>query len=528
MGGGGEGMYLNAYVGPWTDAEAAHLGRRAGFGGTPADVTRWKNMGMNSAVNLLVDYAGSDQTLEARILSLPQTADNNALRAPLNLADIQGYWLFRMANTTQPLQEQFALFLHDHFVSDYSKVRSGLSSKLDLGNDGSVPGQSCTGGALAPDSQRTLKTTARLLLEQLALFRTQGSGPYREMLRAITRDTAMLFYLDNRLNVKGKAQENYAREVMELFSMGVGNYSEEDVREIARAFTGETIQSGCINNWPYTYLYRPDQHDTNPKTVFGQSFNFAGYGDDANFVIDLILARVSGAPITPAHAVYPAVAIYMAWKLINWFVCETIPIDHPAVAELANYYGNTRVGGDYYNTREALRTLLKSNLFYLPEYRYAMYKHPADYMISALRLLGLTETNFTTSAANYLTQMGMPFYKAPNVAGWNHGKAWISSGSLIARYNYANYLSNPQRATNAWCDALLTAGGIANATDHTGMIEYFRARLIQTALRTEEQAALLNFLVAVEGSAGSATAKYYRKIRGLVHLFLTLPKFQLK
>ena len=245
-------------------------------------------------------------------------------------------------------------------------------------------------------------------------------------------------------------------------------------------------------------------------------------------MIDLILARISNSAVSPAHATHPAAALYMSWKLITWFVSETIPIGHAAVAEFAQRLHTTVAQGDTYNLREALRTLLKSELFYDAAFRYRMYKTPADFVAMSLRNLGITEGSFTAQARSYMNQMGLSLFGAPNVAGWNHGQAWINSGNLIARYNYANYLSGNGRATDTWCDALLSEGTIVNATDHAGMLEYFRARLIQTALRAEDVATLTTFLTSIEAGAGTATVKYRRKIRGLVHLFLTLPQYQLK
>src|SRR5690606_29185447 len=145
-----------------------------------------------------------------------------------------------------------------------------------------------------------------------ALFRTIGHGSFRNLLISITRDPCMLIYLDNRLNIKGKPQENYGREIMELFSMGVGNYSESDVQEMSRAFTGETIRTACTANWPYDYVYNSNQHDTGSKTIFGRTFTNQNNGSDTETAIDFILNRISGSAVSPYHGTYPATALYMS------------------------------------------------------------------------------------------------------------------------------------------------------------------------------------------------------------------------
>ncbi|MBX7246497.1 MAG: DUF1800 domain-containing protein [Candidatus Sumerlaeaceae bacterium] len=523
--------FLDPYAGPWTDTEAAHLARRAGFGAAPATRATMVSQGMSAAVDSLVDYSPTDAPLEALVAGLPGTGENAALQNPTTGGQLEGWWLYRMVHSTQPLQQQFSLFLHDTLVSEYTKLSNTVTTAMNNGNDGSQTGQSCTkvSGGLAPDANRQRAKVIALLMQQNVIFRTQGHLNYRDLLRTITRDPAMLLYLDNRLNIKGNAQENYSREVMELFSMGVGNYTEEDVREIARAFTGETLDSSCANNWPYSYLYNSSQHDTNSKTVFGSTFNFAGAGQDTEYVIDLIANRISNSGITPAHAVYPATSLYISWKLLTWFVSETLPISHAAVPELADYFYNNQPNGYRYDVRETLRKLFKSQLFYDSAYVYHMYKHPADFVTTALRVLGLEETSYTSSAISALRTMGMQLFDPPNVAGWNHGSIWVNSGSLISRFNYANRLSGSSIATDAWVDNLITSGAVANYDDNTGILEFFRARLIQAPLTAEESTAFSNFYSGIIGGTPPASqSEYRRKVRGTLHLMMTMPRYQLK
>lgn len=524
--------HLDEYTGTWGAAEAAHLARRAGFGARPEEILSMTQAGMPGAVDGLVDYQPTDSALESRIASLPPFPVNDQLRDPVGNTQLEAWWIYRMVHSTQPLQQQFALFLHDTLVSEWTKVAAGVTSYVNAGNDGSVSGQFCNLGAagIPPDSTRKNRIVTRLMRDQHTLLLTMGHRDYRDLLLAITRDPAMLIYLDNRLNVKGKAQENYAREVMELFSMGVGNYTEEDVREIARALTGETINVACSENWPYTHVFDATKHDSGSKVVFGTSFSLTGPGAETERVIDLILDRVSNSDITPAHNRLPAASLYMAWKLITWFVLETIPISHPAVEELAQLLHAPSVNGTRYDMREAVRALLRSRLFYDGAYRNTMYKHPADFVVSALRNLELGEaTDNLHVYVSYMRNMGMRLFEPPNVAGWNHGRAWINSGNLVSRYNYANRLSMSSYATDAWVDNLITSGRVSGTNDDPGILEFFSSRLLQQPLLPEETAVFLNFFAGIQGSTFTATqAQFRRKVRGALHLMISMPRYQMK
>jgi uncharacterized protein (DUF1800 family) len=522
--------YLDPFTGPWTSKEAGHLARRTGFGATPTELASMVSAGMSSAVDTRVDYTPTDTALDTLISGLPSTTDNDQIKSPTQSQHLEGWWIYRMVHSNQPLQQQFALFLHDTLCSEYGKLSNTVSTSSNDGNDGSQVGQVClvASGGLAPDPDRQRKIVLRLLRDQNAIFTSQGHLGYINLLKTITRDPAMLIYLDNRLNVKGKAQENYAREVMELFSMGVGNYTEQDVREIARAFTGETIRTSCSLNWPYDYTYDSTKHDTLSKTVFSVTFNNAAAGADTNQVIDLITSRISNSGITPAHQTLPATSIYMAWKFVTWFVSESIPMSHAAVVELATFfYNNTTPNGYRYDVRETLRKLFKSQFFYDNAYYYKMYKHPPDYMVSALRNLGIDDTSYTGTAYSRLRSMGMRLFQPPNVAGWNHGRAWINSGNLIARFNYADRISTSTLLTDAYVDNLITSGAVVNTNDNAGILNYLSQRLLQDALTPEETAPFTTFFNSI--TTGTATqTQYRRKVRGAAHLMMTMPRYQLK
>lgn len=518
---------LDAYAGSWGQDEASHLARRAGFGASPAQVTNLVSLGMSAAVDSLVNYTAIDAPLDALIVALPSSGDGGSIKDPTNLNHLGGCWIYRMVHSTQPFQQQYALFLHNRLVSELDKVATGYPTALDNGNDGSVGLQQCNRGVLGlpPDSNRKGRLQNAAMIQQNTLFTQQGHLGYINLIKAITRDTAMLIYLDNWLNRNGHANENYGREVMELFTMGVGNYTENDVRDVARAFTGETIDTSCASNWPYTHVFNAANHDTSSKTVFGTTFNQPGSGD-TDYVLDLIMNRVSGSAVSPAHSIYPAASLHTAWKMLVWFVSENIAIGDAIVSELANQLYNNQPNGYRYDMREAFRKLFKSQFFYDPANRYTMYKHPADYIVMALRNLGIEETNYTGGAAPACANMGMQLFNPPNVAGWHVGQAWVNSSNTVNRFNYANRLAGSSLMTDAYIDGLIPTY-VANFDDNAGIIEYFRARLIQTALLPAETAAFNTFFTGI--SAGPASqSQYRRKVRGALHLMMTMPRYQLK
>ncbi len=518
-------VYMKRYDGPWTEAEAAHLCRRAGFGGIPEEHAVLADIGMQPAVSTLVDYDPDDRSLDDQIQSLRDFEEFKRIKNPETDGALQGWWIYRMVHTHHPLQEIYTLFLHDHFVSEWSKVRDGVANRVNDGNDGSDPDeQRCTTGTLPPDEGRRNRITARLLFNQNELLRRTGHGAFRDLLLNVTRDPAMLIYLDNKDNFKGRAQENYGRELMELFSMGIGNYSEDDVREVSRALTGETIKTVCELDYPYTYFFHPAKHDREPKTVLGTVFNHRGRGQDTEQVIDLVLHHVSQSGISPAHDRLPATAVYIAWKLITWFVKEDIPIDHPAVEEFAEIFYTQKPNGYIYDMREALRTLLESKLFYDPQYRFRMYKHPVDFMVTSLRCLEVEEPRYTTTARSFLEKMGMRLFSPPSVNGWIHGKAWINSSSIINRFNYADRISRRSILNRKKTQLLLDQRHATSENDHEGVIEYLRSRLLQQPLAGGE----MDILVEFAQSVPKGREAFRRRVNGLAHLMMAMPKYQQK
>jgi len=396
----------------WSPAKAAHLLSRAGFGGTPEEIARLAAMTPAAAVKSLVyfdkadnrhlrpfDHSGiHDPGLEPFPESRPAATDKAKLTGEslgikvktsgnrriqpvankffywlrasvLETNRVAYWWANRMLTSNAPLQEKMALFWHGHFPSNEDKVRD-----------------------------------YRKLLGQIELFQAKGTGSFRDLTLAVARDPAMLCFLDARKNVKGAPNENFAREIMELFTMGVGNYSEKDVREAARAFTG----------WDYVdtkFIYRPDQHDAGPKTFLGKTGNF-----DGEAVVDIIMAQ----PIT---------ADYMAGKLYRYFVREdldpALQKDLGAVLRKANY-----------KVAPFLETVFLSQDFYSDASMGAQIMSPVQLAISTYKKLGLTFVPGVPDFNSATGALGQRLLAPPTVAGWAQGRAWITPALLLERGNF--------------------------------------------------------------------------------------------
>jgi hypothetical protein len=327
---------------------------------------------------------------------------------------------------------------------------------------------------------------AGLMHEQNGFLRTHALSDFRTLLRGISRDAAMLVYLDNGKNVKGRPNENYARELMELFTMGEGHYTEQDVREAARAFTGWA--SG-----PRGFVVQASRHDDGEKTFLGRTGQFDG--DD---IIEIILEQ-------------PATAEYLARKLWAFFV-ESEP-DETIVQRLAETIRLTD-----YDLREAMRTILSSDAFYGPRARFALVKSPVELMAGTLRRLAIPPGDLR-AANDVLRQMGQELFQPPNVKGWDGGRAWISTNTLFARYNAMSGVirgtGNDSRrfAMQERFGARLASLGIGTADDDEG--QAMPARPLARGMAAEGKAAfaglteekMIELAEAVEGLDERARAR---------------------
>ncbi len=395
----------------WNPERAAHLMERAGFGGTPEEIATLTALTPQQAVARLVrnrgirndlpafDHSGvHDPGIEPFPVSRPATTDlakargealgvkvkpegNRRMQAVVNkffywlrasrleTNRVAYWWANRMIATRRPLEEKMALFWHGHFATSETKVRD-----------------------------------YRKMLQQLQLFQTKGLGNFRDLLIGVAQDPAMLTFLDAGVNVKGAPNENFAREIMELFTMGVGNYSESDIREVARAFTG-------WNNVDTKFVVNRDQHDDGEKTVLGQRGRFDGVQ-----AIDIILKQ-------------PVTAEFVAGKIYRFFVRDEI------TPELQKRLGGVlRDSG--YDIAPLLETIFLSRDFYSPASMGTRIKSPVELAVSTYRKLGLNEAPGVPDFNDVTTALGQNLLRPPTVAGWAYGRSWITPGLLMERANY--------------------------------------------------------------------------------------------
>ena len=403
----------------WNYARARHLLDRAGFGGTPDDIARLARMTPEAAVLSLVDYQAIengrltpfehsgvyDPTLNpfppTRPAATRLAAETGAamgiavkpsgarklqpvanrffywLRAStLETRRVANWWADRMVATERPLEEKMALFWHGHFACGGDKVRD-----------------------------------YRKMLGQVALFQRLATGNFRELLIAVAQDPAMLVFLDAGQNVKGAPNENFGREVMELFTMGVGNYTEQDIREAARAFTGWRDDD-------LTFRMDATKHDDGEKTFLGRTGRFDGVQ-----ILDIILEQ-------------NVTANYIAGKLYRFLVREDLS---PAFQE--------RLGAllrdNKYDIAPFLRTVFLSRDFYSARSVGTHIKGPVELIVSTYRRLGLKTLPGVPDFNAASGELGQVLLNPPTVAGWAQGRAWITPGTLLARGNFAREVVLP-------------------------------------------------------------------------------------
>jgi hypothetical protein len=385
---------------PFDAPRAAHLLNRAGFGGKPEEISQVLELGPQRAVDWLLDFpdAGVDEESQHDVPDLssiegyPKTfAERRKLfmnKSPEErqmllqklmmqnreaLAMTIGWWVKRMAYGPYPLQEKLTLFWHGHFTTSAKDERS-----------------------------------AWLMWQQNEVLRANAAGNFGRFVKAISRDPAMLDYLNNSQNRKAHPNENYARELMELFTLGIGHYTEKDIKEAARALTG----------WAHDgddFIFRAFDHDTGQKSFLGKRGNFDG--DD---VIDIVLQQ-------------PACAPYIARRMLTFFVTEEP--DDAVCQSLGAVLRDAK-----YELRPVIRTMFTSKLFYSSEVVASQIKSPVQLLAGTIRLLDLDVPD-ARLMYGAMDQMGQVPMMPPNVKGWPGGRAWINTSTLFVRYNTAVQLA---------------------------------------------------------------------------------------
>jgi uncharacterized protein (DUF1800 family) len=476
-----------------------HLLRRAGFGASPADVETFRDMSTTAAVAHLVDYEGRPDDVDARIgrPDHAQVTSKDLFAPDIDIDDARQRWMFRMIHSRRPLQEKMALFWHNHFATAYSKLAA------DSGNLQAAKMFAYKRGALrGPQGQ-------------LELFRQYALGNYRDLLLQIAQDPAMLVWLDGQSNTKAKPQENFGREVMELFTVGVGNYTESDVYAAARVFSGWNLRESVgyrrddMNSYQ-EFVYNADEHETSAKTF---SFPIYGTGNKTIASRSESAGMQDGVDLITALAVHPETARRLARKFWNFFISE-IYLPEPAFVDsvAAVYLQNGT------EIRPVVRYILTSSWFTNASMRYARYSWPPEYIVRAMKEVGWQGFPLDKVRAP-LANMGMLLFEPPNVGGWPLGAGWFSTGTMLARTNFAATLAASQKQN-------LAVSLEPDAGTPQALLAAMLQRVTPAPMDAIPQQALMSYLVA-GGSWTGSPAQINTRAAGLARLLVGSSEYQL-
>jgi len=440
----------------WDLPRVAHLHRRAGFAAPWPVLERDLRDGPYGSVDRLLTgsktsvdgspAAEFDSTIELMASQLSPASEPTQLQA---------IWLYRMIFTPHPLRERLTCFWHNHFATSIAKVHNAV-----------------------------------LMQRQNQLLRTHALSGFQTLLTAIGKDPAMLIWLDSTINRKAKPNENYAREVMELFTLSRGNYSEKDVQEAARAFTGWFVVQDQFKE-----VSR--QHDDGTKSVLGRNGNWTG-DDIPGILID-----------------QPACAAWICRKLFRHFVSETQEPPDALIAPLARAFRDSS-----YRVEVPVAMILRSSLFHDPSVRRRRVKSPVEFAVGTVRSLEiLNPTVQAVALAESCGQMGQNLYSPPSVAGWNDGPSWINSTTLLARANLAlGILSDQNEAFGQRFNAARLAAQYGFKGRERAAV-FFNDLLVQDALEPAAREPIQKASTKADSDETAAS--------DVVRLILTSPEYQL-
>ncbi|HWX41463.1 MAG TPA: DUF1800 domain-containing protein [Blastocatellia bacterium] len=474
--------------------DAAHILRRMGFGGSPDQINSLASMSGEDAVNSLINYSNVDDTASDNLLKGAFDFSDPTNMTNFNPNLLRAWWVAKMVFTKRPFQEKMTLFWHNHFATALSKV------------------------------QDTFMYIQNLTLRQHALDR------FDTLLLQVAQDPAMLIWLDGITNVAAKPNENFARELQELFTMGIkdvvtgeANYTQADVIQVARAFTGWTFHRTAGGGpYDYTFAVNAAQHDNGSKTIYGQAANFKG--ED---VITIIANRMA----TPR---------FLVKKLFEFFVYP-LDITNSGDAATIDKFASVYMANDH-SILALVQAIFTSDEFFGDRARFGLVKNPIEFIVGSIRMLGATYNPGTASPARHdgslyqgSANMGMDMFDPPNVAGWNLNGGFIDTAAMLYRFNFANSLissrpGNPSAATGAFVTANQLSGfARANAKKTArNLLQAFGPLLVdggtfkslRTYLQTDDTGNFSFF-----DSTNSAIVD--ERLRGAIHLTMSLPEYNL-
>jgi uncharacterized protein (DUF1800 family) len=472
--------------------DAGHLLRRMGFGGTEEDRNALVAKGSReAAVDYLLNYSSIDNSAMEQLLatSFDFTAGQQD-NTKFNQAEIRRWWTTRMVTTNRQFEEKMTLFWHNHFANGLSKVQDVL-----------------------------------MYIQNLT-FRNNALGRFDDLLLKVAQDPAMLVFLDTPQSTKDNPNENFARELQELFTVGINdvvtgqpNYTEDDVKEIAKCFTGWRFRRTQGNQSPFAYSFFIDNNQVNlgAKTVYGVTANYTGQD-----IITLLAAK-------------PATGRYLVYKLFNFFVYPldlNNATDKATIDKFANVYLSSN-----HSIKELVRAIFSSDEFFGTRARFGLIKMPIEFVVGAVRMLKATYLPGTSQSRETLLYtragtMGQRIFDPPDVSGWELNLGWVSTATMLERFNFANTFitSRPNNPTNG---AYVPTAQLTNWTrgnvkktvrlflDVLGPLEVDGASVkeLRRYLTYNDQGTAIDWVVS--------DAIVDKKVRGLVHQILCLPAFNL-
>ncbi len=463
--------------------QAAHLSRRMAFGSPPEELDKLTRKTRSDAVDYFLSYE-----------SVNNDEMENYLRKNFNpkkftpMDDIQLWWIMRMGLTARPFEEKMTLFWHNHFVSALDKVPYPAMYVQNL------------------------------------LLRSQALNRFDDIVLSVAKDPAMLVYLDGITNVLGNANENFARELQELFTMGIldpvtgeQNYTEKDVKEIARAFTGWKFKEKGEKKYKYVFYMENDKHDFGPKEIYGRTANYSG--ED---VISVICER-------------RATARFLVNKLFNAFVYPLTDSaeDKATIEKFANVYFSSN-----HSIKELMRAIFNSDEFFSPRAEFALIKTPAEVTVGAIRMLGADYYPGSFERIDYETyvgfkSMGFDLLNPFDVSGFPVNLGWLNTATMLERYNFAARLVSTREVTKEspglGLDNKKLKKYVASSAELT--VRNFLSVMGSLNVDGETLGILTDYLTKDDDGSRVAfevdDSFIDKNIRGLVFLIMCLPEFQL-
>jgi uncharacterized protein (DUF1800 family) len=475
-----------------------HILRRMGFGASPEDLAYYGDLSPLALVQTLLNHEQVQDDLDANI-GRPEfvgITTRGQFSPDTVINDARQRWLFRMVHSRRPLQEKMALFWHNHFATAYSKVAGAFGG---------------VHGTKMMDARA--QNFGGAFRGQVQLFRDMATGNFRDLLVEVAKDPAMLVWLDGRTNIRTRPQENFGRELMELFTTGIGHYTEADVYAAARVFTGWNLQlvgdrTNEVTSY-YQFVYNANQHDANAK-----EFTFEIYPGGGR----VIPARPAGQgmqdglDLIEALARHPATADRLARRLYAYFVDEVDGPDEGLIREAAQAYLVSN-----YSIKAMLSRLLLSEQFLSGATAFRRYTWPAEFVVRSIKEVGWRGLS-VDSAITPLVNMGQHLYEPPDVNGWALGAEWFSTSSMLSRMNYAASIAGNQKFN-------LARDASSYSQSPERVLEYLLARFPNAGFTSEGYSALLEYMKAGLTWNGSA-AQLNTKVAGAVRLIVGAGEYQ--